>query len=109
MLSFNISKLFGEDLEKSYIVFEEEEPKAVVYEFVYKDKRFSTAVVFSEMQFSFEVVETDANEVNTLPNQYTFRKNFSNYFSDQRIINELNQKYTIQKFLVSLIFNSYNK
>lgn len=108
MLSFNISKLFGEDLEKSYIVFEGEEPKAVVYEFIYKE-RFSAAVVFSEMQFRFEVAETDANEVNTLPNQYTFKNNFINYFSDQRIINDMNQKYTIQKFLVSLIFNSYNK
>ena len=100
MLSFNISKLlFGADLEKSYIVFEGEEPKAVVYEFIYKDNTFSAAVVFSEMQFSFEVAETDANEVNTLPNQYTFKKNFINYFSDQRITNDMNQKYTIQKFV----------
>ena len=51
------------------------------------------------MQFSFEVAETDANEVNTLPNQYTFKKNFINYFSDQRITNDMNQKYTIQKFV----------
>lgn len=107
-LSYNISKLFGKDLEQSYIVNEGEEPKAVVYEFRFRNKTFSAAVMFSDMQFDFEVAETDANEGNTVPNQYIFKNNFINYFSDQRITNNMKQAYTIQKFEATLILNSYS-